>query len=68
LYKRTQYTIVELSAHLSHEQRRRGARHGTHFRSVNMSAAEYNKRIDEPVFVIALEVYVSTLLFMNVNG
>jgi hypothetical protein len=61
LYARTSYTIVELSARLAAEQRRRvGARHAPErYRTVEASAVDalrHRPRAAAPAFVIALEV------------
>jgi SAM-dependent MidA family methyltransferase len=62
IYKRTTYTIVELSSRLAAEQRKRiGRRHSSaRYRTVEASAVDFLRRArpESEAFIIGLEVYV----------
>lgn len=58
IYTRTRYRIVEISARLAGEQRRKLAWHSRKVQVVNQDILNWNQGVvQEPCFVIALEVF-----------
>jgi SAM-dependent MidA family methyltransferase len=56
LYKDATYQTIEISRELAKLQRERLAKHGSRFKVNNVSVLEWETRVEEPCFVIALEV------------
>ncbi|ODV83090.1 hypothetical protein CANARDRAFT_184163, partial [[Candida] arabinofermentans NRRL YB-2248] len=57
VYERTKYHIIEISNKLSNKQNSRLSRHMDKVQLVNKSILDWNTTIEEPCFVIALEVF-----------
>ena len=57
IYNRTKYRIIEISSKLFNKQNSRLDRHKSRVEVVNKSIFDWNTLIEDPCFVIALEVF-----------
>ncbi|QPG72844.1 hypothetical protein FOA43_000146 [Brettanomyces nanus] len=57
VYKRTKYRIVEISSKLFNKQSSRLIRHMDKVEVINKSFLDWDTLVDEPCFVVALEVF-----------
>lgn len=57
VYARTKYRIIEISSKLFNKQNSRLERHKNKVEVINKSILEWNTKVNEPCFFIALEVF-----------
>lgn len=58
VYKDMTYSIIEISTALSRKQTLSAGKHVTRLRFINQSIFDWNTRIDDKAYLIALEVIV----------